>query len=94
MNCDGYVCEADLFSFMKNLKDDEFFRKIMLQDITDIQRTLLKKKEELLRNDPVFDYSGPNPKIKDTNGYIAASKQRTMNVENLVMRILQPGKEI
>ena len=36
MNCDNYVCEADLFSYMKNLKDDEFFRKILLQDITDI----------------------------------------------------------
>ena len=73
MNCDKCVCEADLFSYMRNLKDDEFFRKIMLQDITDIQRTLLRKKEELLANDPVFDHSGPNPKIKNTNGYIAMS---------------------
>ena len=40
MNCDNHVCEYDLFSFMKNLKDDEFFRKIMYQDITDIQKSL------------------------------------------------------
>ena len=47
-----------------------------------------------MKNDPVFDYSGPNPKIKDTNGYIAMSKQRNMNVDNLAHHILYPGKEI
>lgn len=33
MNCDGKICETDIFSFMEMHNNDEFFRETFLYDM-------------------------------------------------------------
>ena len=72
MNCDFAICEADIFSYMRNLRNDEFFRKIIYQDINDIYKALKRKKEEMQILDPVFDHTDEKkPKIRNLNAYLS-----------------------
>ena len=95
MNCDGAVCEADLFSYMRNLKDDEFFRKIMHQDITDIQKSLIRKKEELKINDPIFDNANEKKsRIRNLEAFLAQAANKSSNRDNFYNIFVNPGKDI
>ena len=95
MNCDNAVCEADLFSYLRNLKDDEFFRKIMHQDITDIQKSLVRKKEELKLNDPVFDNANEKKsRIKNLEAFLAQAANKSNNRDNFYNIFANPGKDI
>ena len=43
MNCDGIVEQIDLFSFIKDVNDDELFNSACYSDIQDIQSMLQKR---------------------------------------------------
>jgi len=36
MNCDGYLDQTDLFSILKDVKNEENFEKALYEDIRDI----------------------------------------------------------
>ncbi len=46
MNCDNYICEYDLFSFIKN-SDNKLFIESINQDFKDIRKKMAVKSDEL-----------------------------------------------
>lgn len=48
MNCDGQICEGDLFTFLELHKDDnDLFKKTLIYDIQDISKALNDRNEHL-----------------------------------------------
>ena len=43
MNCDNYICQYDLFSVIKNLKNNELFIESINQDFKDIRKRMTHK---------------------------------------------------
>jgi len=54
MNCDGYICQADLFSFVKLLQEEPLFTEVFWKDTIDVQHSLHVKKGDLDAHDPVL----------------------------------------
>ena len=76
MNCDGKICETDIFSFMEMHNNDEFFRETFLFDMQDIVRKFKEMNNDLIDNDHVWDHSNlKEPKIKELEAYLDHSKQ-------------------
>ena len=48
MNCDNYICEYDLFSFIKH-SDNKLFIESINQDFKDIRKKMAAKNDELLK---------------------------------------------
>lgn len=46
MNCDNYICEYDLFSFIKH-SDNKLFIESINQDFKDIRRKMAAKNDDL-----------------------------------------------
>ena len=50
MNNDGYVCQSDIYSVFKNMKDS-FFISTLLKDCEDLNRLFKMKQKEIIEND-------------------------------------------
>ena len=78
MNCDGMICETDLFTFLELHKDDDtFFKTTLIYDIQDIARAFNKRNYELILNNPVMDQTDPYlPTIKDLPAYLETTRHK------------------
>ena len=86
MNCDGMICEADLFTFLELHKEDsEFFKTTLIYDIQDISKALNNRNKKLLEGDQVMDHADPDaPTIKNLNNYLEMFKKKRKIVEDSI----------
>ena len=49
MNCDNYICEYDLFSFIKH-SDNNLFIQSINQDFKDIRKKMASRNEDPIKN--------------------------------------------
>ena len=84
MNCDGGICEADLFTFLELHSDNEFFKKALIFDIQDISNAFSIRNKHLIQTDKVMDYSDPSaPKIKNLPEYLNRTKKRNRHLVDI-----------
>ena len=84
MNCDGGICEADLFTFLELHSDSQFFKKALIYDIQDISDTFATRNKQLIENDTVMDYSNPAaPTIKNLPEFLKRTKKRNKNLVDI-----------
>lgn len=77
MNCDGGICEADIFTFLELHNDSQFFKKALIYDIQDISDAFARRNKQLVNNDAVMDYTNPDaPTIKSLTEFLKKTKKR------------------
>jgi len=71
MNCDESLDQTDMFSFIKDVKNDGLFNSACYKDIQDIQTYLDLKQTKIHLADPVLDQTDlKKPKIKDIEVFL------------------------
>ena len=86
MNCDGMLCETDLFTFMELHKEEsEFFRTTLIYDLQDISQALRERNAKLVQSNTVMDFSDArNPKIKNLGAYLETTRARAEQRKNIL----------
>ena len=84
MNCDGGICEADLFTFLESHSDSQFFKNALIYDIQDITDAFAVRNKQLIKNDTVMDYTNPNaPTIKSLPDFLKRTKKRNRHLVDI-----------
>ena len=71
MNCDGYLDQTDLFSIMRDVKNEENFETALYEDIRDINTMLQLRQTQLDREDKILKIEGQNRRIVALEEFIA-----------------------
>ena len=78
VNCDNFVDETDMFCFIKNVKSERFFQKVLQYDMNDIVKHLQATNKRIKDQDPIIDYKRDGSmKIRDLNGFISRSIKKS-----------------
>ena len=84
MNCDGGICEADIFTFLELHNDSQFFKKALIYDIQDISDAFARRNKQLIKNDAVMDYTNPDaPTIKSLTEFLKKTKKRNQHLVDI-----------
>jgi hypothetical protein len=91
MNCDGYICENDLFSLVYALRHSECL-PLIHQDIAVLYQILHRRNQEILDHDPAIDHD--TAEIIDLEGFLKRAAKRKALRPKFMTALVSCEKEI
>ena len=91
MNCDGYICENDLFSLVYALRHSDCL-PLIHQDIAVLYQILHRRNQEILDHDPAIDHD--TAEIIDLEGFLKRAAKRKALRPKFMTALVSCEKEI